>query len=102
VFELLTALDPGNRLRKAPPIKVFNLYYRQCMGAAEIARMCNCDRSLIYDRLAAIEEKIPWTPEQLRGVSPHVEAMQEAVRDSRARSIYRKGAVYGDEEDGGE
>jgi hypothetical protein len=102
VFELLTALDPGSRLRKAPPIKVFNLYYRQCMGAAEIARKCNCDRSLIYDRLAAIQRKVRWPPEQLREVSPHVEAMQDAVRDSRARRIYRKGAASGDEDDGGE
>ena len=102
VLELLTALDPDNRLRKAPPIKVFNLYYRQRLGAAEIARKCDCDRSLIYDRLAAIQQKVPWTPEQLREVSPHVEAMQDAVRDSRARRICRKGAAYGDEEDGGE
>jgi len=102
VLELLTALDPDNRLRKAPPIKVFNLFYRQRLGAAEIARKCDCDRSLIYDRLAAIEEKIPWTPQQLREVSPHVQAMQDAVRDSRARRICRKGAAYGDEEDGGE
>jgi predicted DNA-binding protein YlxM (UPF0122 family) len=99
VFELLTALDPDNRLRKAPPIKVFNLYYRQRLGPAEIARKCNCDRSLIYDRLAAIQAKLPWSPEQLHDVSPHVEAMEEALTDSRAEGIYRKGAVYGEEDD---
>ena len=99
VFELLTALDPDERLRKAPPIKVFNLYYRQRLGVAEIARKCNCDRSLIYDRLTAIQEKVPWTPEQLHEVSPHVEAMQEALTDSRAEGIFRKGAVYGEEDD---
>jgi predicted DNA-binding protein YlxM (UPF0122 family) len=98
VLELLTALDPDNRLRKAPPIKVFNLYYRQRLGPAEIARKCNCDRSLIYDRLATIQEKVPWTPEQLQDVAPHVEAMQEALTDSRAEDIYRKGAAYGDED----
>ena len=99
VFELLTALDPGNRLRKAPPIKVFNLYYRQRLGAAEIARKCNCNGSLIYDRLAAIQAKVPWTPQQLQDVSPHVEAMQESLTDSRAKGIYRKGAAYGGEDD---
>ena len=99
VFQLLSALDPDNRLRKAPPIKVFNLYYRQRLGPAEIARKCDCDRSLIYDRLAAIQEKVPWTPEQLREVSPHVEAMQEALTDSRAEGIYRNGAVYGEDDD---
>jgi hypothetical protein len=50
-------------------------------------------------RLAAIQEKVPWTPEQLREVSPHVEAMQEALTDSRAEGIFRKGAVYGEEDD---
>jgi hypothetical protein len=99
VFELLTALDPANRLRKAPPIKVFNLYYRQRLGPAEIARKCKCDRSLIYDRLAAIQEKIPWSPEQLHDVSPHVQAMEEALADARAKGIYRKGAAYGEEAD---
>lgn len=96
---MLTALDSDNRLRKAPPIKVFNLFYRQGLGPAEIARKCDCDRSLIYDRLAAIKAKVPWTPERLHEVSPHVEAMEEALADSRAKGIYRKGAVYGDEDD---
>ena len=63
------------------------------------AALNNCDRSLVYDRLAAIQEKLPWTPEQLREVSPHVEAMQEALTDSRAEGIFRKGAVYGEEDD---
>ncbi len=102
VLELLKALDPGKRLRKAPPIMVFNLFYQQRLRAAEVAHECNCDRSLIYHRLAAIRAKIPWTPEQLREVSPLVEAMHDAVTDSRARRIYHKGAAYGDGEDGAE
>ena len=61
VFQLLTALDPDNRLRKAPPIKVFNLYYRQGLQPAEIARKCKCHRSLIFDRLAAIQKRLPWS-----------------------------------------
>lgn len=102
VLKLLKALDPGNRLRKAPPLTVFNLFYQQRLRVAEIARECRCDRSLIHHRLAAIRAKIPWTPEQLREISPLVEAMQDAATDSRARRIYRKGAAYGDEEDGAE
>jgi len=99
VFQLLTALDPDNRLRKAPPIKVFNLCYREGLGPAGIARRCHCHRSLIYDRLATMQKKLPWTPQQLWEVSPQVEAMEDAVRESRAKSIYRKGAVYGGEDD---
>ena len=59
VFALLTALDPDKRLRKAPPIKVFNLYYRQRLEPAEIARICRCDRSLIFHRLAAFKRTSP-------------------------------------------
>jgi len=99
VFELLTALDPDRRLRKAPPIKVFNLYYRQRLRPAEIARRCGCGRSLIFTRLAGIRKQLRWSPQQLHEVSPHVEAMEESLTDSRAEEIYRKGAVYGDEEE---
>ncbi len=102
VFELLTALDPDERLRKAPPIKVFNLYYRQRLEPAEVARICKCHRSLIFDRLAAIQNKLPWTPQQLQDLSPQVEAMQHALSDSRAKDIHRKSAVYGDESDDGQ
>ena len=98
VLELLTALDPGNRLRKAPPIKVFLLRYRQNLSRAEIARICSFNKSLVGIRLKTIQEKLPWRPQQLRELSAHVEAMQDAVSDSRARSIYRKGAAYDDEE----
>jgi hypothetical protein len=102
VFQLLTALDPDNRLRKAPPIKVFLLRYRQNRSRTEIARTCRCDKSLIALRLRTIQEKLPWQPQQLQQMSAQVEAMQDAVSDSRATRIYRKGAAYGDEDGGGE
>ena len=102
VFELLSALDPASRLRRAPPIKVFLLRFRQNLSLSDIARACGCARSLVALRLRTIREKLPWRPQQLRELSAHVEAMQEAVSDSRASSIYRKGAVYGGEDgDGG-
>jgi hypothetical protein len=97
VFELLTALDPDQRLRKAPPIKVFLLHYREGLSRSQIARECGCDKSLVSLRLKAIKEKLSWEPRQLRELSAQVEAMDEALRNSRARRIYRKGAVYGDE-----
>jgi hypothetical protein len=59
VFELLTALDPDNRLRKAPPIKVFLLRFRKNLSRAEIARVCHCDKSLVALRLKTIQEKLP-------------------------------------------
>jgi hypothetical protein len=99
VFELLTALDPGKRIRKAPPITVFLLRYRRHLSRSEIARVCGCDKSLVAVRLRAIQEKVPWQPRQLQELSAHVEAMQEALSDPRARRIYRRGAVYGSQED---
>jgi len=98
LLKVLSALDPDNRLRKAPPIKVFNLYYRRRLAPAEIGRICHCHRSLIFRRLAAIRKNLPWTPQQLHELSPQVEAMQDALTDSQAAGIYRKGAVYGDED----
>ena len=98
VFELLTALDPDNRIRKAPPIKVFLLHFRQNLSRSQAARVCRCSRTLVAERLRSIREKLPWQPHQLRQLSAQVEAMQDALTDSRARRVYRKGAVYGDEE----
>ena len=43
VFQLLTALDPDNRLRKAPPIKVFLLRFRQN------ARVRNCPHLPLWE-----------------------------------------------------
>jgi hypothetical protein len=68
----------------------------------EVARRCKCHRSLVFDRLAAIQQALPWTPQQLHELSPHVEAMEEAAADSRAKGIYRKGAAYGDGQNDGE
>jgi DNA-directed RNA polymerase specialized sigma24 family protein len=59
VFELLTALDPDSRLRKAPPIKVFLLRFRQNLSRAEIGRICHCDKSLVGVRLKTIQDKLP-------------------------------------------
>ena len=100
VFQLLSALDRGSRFRRAPPVRVFLLRFRQNLSYSEIARTCHCTRSLVARRLKTIGENLPWKPQQLRELSGHVEAMQDALTDSRARRIYRKGAVYGDEEDG--
>lgn len=98
VLTLLTALDPDKRLRKAPPIKVFLLRFRRNLSRTEIAHICGCSKSLVALRLKTIRDKLPWNPQQLRQMSAQVEAMQNAVSDSKAKRIYRKGAIYGDEE----
>jgi hypothetical protein len=99
VFQLLNALYPDDRERKASPIKVFLLRFRQNLSRSEIAHECKCGTSLVSLRLRAIQQKLPWRPEQLREISAQVEAMQDSFNESRARRIYRKGAAYGDEEE---
>jgi hypothetical protein len=98
VFQLLTALDSEHRFRKAPPVKVFDLYYRQGLPPAEIARRCKCHRSTIFERLAEIRADLPWSPQQLHEVSSLVEDMERDFAESGAANIYRKGAAYGDED----
>jgi hypothetical protein len=97
VLGLLTALDPQKRWRKALPLRVFNLYYQQRLEPAEIARTCKCDRSLVFERLASIRGSLPWSPERLHEVSPHVQAMEDALTDDRAEHIDREHAPFGDE-----
>ena len=102
LMQLLTALDPEEHLRKAQPLKVFMLRFRHDRSRSQIAVTCGCSESLVAKRLSAIRASVPWQPRQLRELSTYVEAMESAVSDSRARKIYRKGAVYGDEEEGEE
>jgi len=82
----------------APPCSIGSEMASAFFGLAA----CGCARSLVALRLRTIREKLPWRPQQLRELSAHVEAMQDAVSDSRARRIYRKSALCGDEDgDGG-
>jgi DNA-directed RNA polymerase specialized sigma24 family protein len=97
LLQLLQALESGGRMRRAPPINVFLLRFRKNLSRREIARACHCSETLVAVRLRAIRDKLPWQPQQLRELSAQVEAMNEALTESRAKRIYRKGAVYGDE-----
>jgi len=82
---LLTALDPDNHLRKAPPMKVFLLRYRQNRSLSEIARICDCGKSLVALRLKTLQEKLPWQPQQLRELSAHIEATRGILTKVSAR-----------------
>ena len=99
VLQLLSAVNPDKRLRKAPLLTVFLLRFLKNLSRSEIAHECKCGTALVSLRLRAIQQKLPWRPQQLRELSAQVEAMQDALQDSRARRIYRKGAVYGEEEE---
>ena len=64
LLQLLTALDPDKRLRKAQPLKVFLLRFRQDFSRSQTAITCECSESLVAKRLSAILARLPWQPRQ--------------------------------------
>jgi hypothetical protein len=99
LFELLHALDPSYRWRKASPMKVFLLRFVENCSFWQIGYKCHCSKALVARRLKQIHSKVSWTPQRLGELAGYVEAIEDALSDPRARRIYRKGAVYGEEQD---
>jgi hypothetical protein len=66
LLELLAALRPSPRQRKAQPLEVFLLYFQHNLGPDAIAAQLNCDRSLIFKRLQAIRKRLSWKPRRIR------------------------------------
>src|SRR5260221_3332211 len=97
---LAKAADTGQGSRKVTLYAVMRLYCFDCRSAREIARHCRCARSLVYARLAEMRKKLGREPAELRRYSGHFDTIQEALSDPRAKRVYRKGGVYGDEGSG--
>ncbi len=76
---------------------VFLLYCAEALSAVEIARRCHCTKGLIFIRLRWLRAKLGRDPAELRQYSAHFESIGQSLSDPRARHIYRKGAVYGDD-----
>jgi hypothetical protein len=100
LFALIQQLESENAWRKAPTLQVFRLYCMENLSRNQVARRCGCVPSLITLRLKAIEKKLGRKPSELRQLSSHFEAMENSLSDSRAKEIYRKGAMdeSGDED----
>jgi hypothetical protein len=98
VIALLRALAPKYKFRKAPLIDVFLLYCADSLSPAEIARHCKCTKGLIFIRLRLLKQKLGCHPSQLRQYSAYFQNIADSLSDSRARSIHRKTAIYGDED----
>ncbi len=94
---LARALNSAQRFRKAPLYTVFLLYCAEELSADQIARRCGCARSVVFTRLKLLRQKLGRHPAELRQYSTHFERIEESLSDPRARNIYRKGAVYGDD-----
>ena len=98
-FAVVKALDAENRAHKAPLLTVFRLYCTEGLSAAAVARKCHCGRTLIFARLRLLHRKLGVDPAQLRRYSPQFERIEESLSNSRARRLYRRGAIYGEEEE---
>ena len=88
---------PGTRL--APILKVFSLYFVKGLSRGEVAKRCNCVTSLITLRAKSIERALGSTRGALRTLAGHFERIEESLSDSRARSIHRKSALDGADDD---
>jgi hypothetical protein len=97
---LAKALDAQYRFRKAPLYTVFLLYCSEGLTVEQIAKECDCGRSIVFMRLKLLHRKLGRHPAELRQYSAHFEKIEASLADPRARQIYRKGATYG--EDGGQ
>jgi hypothetical protein len=101
-FGLIRMLEAELTTRKAPVYTVFRLYCVEGLSPDQVARKCCCARSLVYARLERLRQKLGRDPAELRQFSTQFERIEESLADPRARRIYRKGAVYGDETSDGE
>lgn len=95
VFALVKELGEGDRCRKAPILQVFRLYCLESLPAAQVARRCGCAKSLVVLRLGELRRKLGRDPAELRPMSAQFERIEGSLSDSRARSVFRRGAVEG-------
>lgn len=96
-FALVKALQPERPLREPSVVTTFSLYCLEGMSVSRIARRFGCSRGTVLNRLELIRRRTRTDPNRFRQLSPQFARMEEELSDSRARSIYRKGAVYGEE-----
>ena len=97
-FGLVRALETELRIRKAPILTVFRLFCIENLSISAIARKCGCSRPIIFLRLEALRNRLGCDPASLRRYSAHFENIERSLRHSAAKSIYRKGAAFGDED----
>jgi len=97
IFAIIEKLEAESR-RKAPSaLTVFRIYCMEEMSAQEVSRKCHCSKATIINRLNLIHAGTGVHPKELRRLSMHFAKIEDDITDSRAKSIHRKSAIYGDE-----
>jgi hypothetical protein len=97
-LELVKRLDSDMGVKAPTLITVFRLYCGTALTAQQVADRCGCSKGTIINRLALLRKKTGVDPDKMRAYASHIEKTQEAMTDSRARSI-RASAVLDDEDD---
>lgn len=97
-LELVKRLDSDEGVDSPTLTKVFRLYCGTALTAQQVADRCGCSKGTIINRLALLRKKTGVDPDKMRAYSSHIEKTQEAMKDSRARSI-RASAMLDDEDD---
>jgi DNA-directed RNA polymerase specialized sigma24 family protein len=69
VFDIVRKMELPPRNRKAPLVKVFQLYCMDGLSSFVIAKKCRCSRSLVMLRLNQIAKKIGCEPSRLRALA---------------------------------
>jgi hypothetical protein len=90
-FAFLVSLDAEGK--PPTPVTVFRLYCVEGYSADAVARKCRCGKATVIRRLRFIEAVTKTRPEQFRAMSGHLQQMDDDLRASGAREIYRRGLV---------
>lgn len=91
VFALMKSLDAGERTRKAPLERVFRLLVLEGHSQEMVAGKCQCSPGLVSLRVTEIERRMGRPIVELRTLAAQLGTMDVSVKDSRARTIYRRG-----------
>jgi hypothetical protein len=98
IFALIEKLDEDERLKNPSVLQVFRLYCGHGITAQAVADKCGCAKATVLNRLKKIRMVTGKDPEEMRAYSPFFNKVEEAITDSRAEKIYRKGLVQDIEE----
>ena len=97
-FALLQKLELDAPLKPPSVLTVFRLYCVDGLSAERVARKCRCAKSTVMSRLRFIERVTKTPPLEFRTVSGHLQAVDDDLRSSGAREIYRRGLAGGNQD----
>jgi hypothetical protein len=90
-FALLQKLELDAPLKAPSVLTVFRLYCVDGLSADRVAQKCRCAKGTVMSRLRFIESVTRTKPEQFRAMSGHLQQIDDDLRESGAREIYRQG-----------